>query len=142
MMVARFAREKFFVEGLQRRINGRFGKQLHALAAARFDQRAGEQQVRQALGILAPNAPVQFAGIRARFLTLERNTSLFEQRQELLEMREFFFGEICQRRLEKNLIGVAEQQAQRAARGLFFAVRMVEQHLIEMRDSAVDPFGI
>ena len=97
------------------------------------------QAIQQAPGLLATDASVQPAAVGTRPLAFEDNASLLEHLQDLLEVLEFFPGEGRHGLQEKSVFRVLEEQLDRRSGGLLLAVRVIQQHCIEIVEGAIDP---
>ena len=65
-----------------------------------------------------------------------------EEREHLLKMLELLARELRKRLLKEPVMGIREEELDRRARRLLFTMRVVEQHVVEVRRGAGQPGGV
>ncbi len=76
---------------------------------------------------------MQREAVRARPDRLIPDPALVESREHLREVFEFFTCKFGQGFLQKSVVRIRKEQFDRGTGGLLFTMRMIEQHLIEVR---------
>jgi len=127
------------VKARERGIVERLGKEPHALAAPRLDERRAEERVDQAFGLARTHGLHELPGVRARHLMAERDAMRRELCQHLLEVAELLARELRERHQQLPPLGVLEEEAHRGGRRLLLAVGVVEEDLVEVRARTLDP---
>lgn len=118
------------------------GQQAEALAAPRFDQRGDEERIEPARRLVGAYDAMQSARVAAGPLPREGDPAPSELAECGLEVRELLACEARQRSLELAALRIAEEERHGGAGGLLLQVRMVEQHLVEVRERALGPVGV
>src|SRR5438552_7229436 len=139
LMVARLGGEEPAVEPRERGVVERLGKEPHAFAAPRLDERGAEERVDQAFGLARTDGLHELPGVRARHLMAERDATRRELSQHLLEVAELLARELRERHQQLPPLGVLEEEAHRGGRRLLLAVNVVEEDLVEVRARTLDP---
>src|SRR3989442_4254081 len=141
-MVARLGGEEPAVEARERGIVERLGKEPHALAAPRLDERRAEERVDQAFGLARTDGLHELPGVRARHLMAERDAMRRELCQHLLEVAELLARELRERHRQLPPLGILEEEAHRGGRRFLLAVGVVEEDFVEVRARTLDPRAI
>ena len=79
------------------------------------------------------------AAAGARPLAFVSNAALLEPLQDLLEVIEFFPGEGRHGLQEKAVVRILEEQLHGGTGGLLLAMRVIQQHRVEVIERALDP---
>lgn len=140
-VVARLAREQRRIEVRQLGIHvaQRLGEQSEALAAARFDHCPDQQRVDQMVLWLRTRDRVQTPRVATRALRAEADAAAREMREHLFEVAELLARECRERRLEREPVGMPEEQIHGRPGGLLLEMRVIQQDLVEVRERARSP---
>ena len=141
-VVTGFAREERSVEGAHRGVGHALREELEPLAAACLDQRRDAQQVEQTPGLVAAYPRVQGHAVGARSDRLVSRAAGVEDLEYLLKMLELFARELGEGLLQEAVMRVGEEKLDGRPGRLLLAVRVIEEHLVEVRLRAWEPVGV
>ncbi len=142
VVVPGLAGQQAAVQLRQVRVLHRGREQLEPFATAGLDDRRNQQRIDQPLGLVAADFFHQAPRIRAGFLASDHFAPRFDHAQHFFVVSQLFPGQPRQRFVQVTEIRIAEHQPNRQARGLSFAVGVVEQQLAKVGDGLLDPARI
>ena len=140
-VVAGLGFEEAAVEPPQRVVRHVLGEQREAFAAACLDQRCDEQPVDRAVWLVATDEVVQRLRIAARGELAETDAAMRQQVEDQAEVIELLGDDLRHGSRDGRAVDVGEEEVHRHAGGLLLAVRVIDEHLVEVPIDLGEPPG-